>query len=414
MEFLFKYKKILIILGFFIFIILFGYLIFHLFFKSLVVSQPTRLIGRQTTTTPIGLPQAGTSTGVSTKTGTQQRSSQPAELPKTAASPVARGGLTQTTPLNKTPSLGATLSADGNSLQYYNPQDGKFYRISEDGKITPLVDKIFHQVQKITWSSNKEKAILEYPDGANIIYDFKTKKQITLPKHWQDFDFSPNGKKIAMKSIGLDPGNRWLAVTNADGTQVHALESLGNNADCVHVAWSPNNQIVAMFTEGIDFDRQNLYFVGLHNENFKSTVIEGRGFQGKWSPEGNKLLYSVYSSHTNQKPNLWIVDAQGDNIGRGRKNLKINTWANKCTYINNAEVYCAVPEELPEGAGMFPELAASTKDRLYKINTITGLKKLIAVPDGTYNMSNLVVSENGYYLYFTDKITKQIYKIKLK
>ena len=143
-------------------------------------------------------------------------------------------------------------------------------------------------------------------------------------------------------------------------------------------------------------------------------MIEGRGFQGKWSPKGDKLLYSVYSSRTDQKPSLWIVDAQGDNIGRGRKNLKINTWADKCTYVNDTEIYCAVPEELPEGAGMFPELAASTKDRLYKINTVTGLRKLVAVPDSTYNMSNLVVSENGYYLYFTDKTTKRIYKIKLK
>jgi len=26
---------------------------------------------------------------------------------------------------------------------------------------------------------NKEKAILEYPDGANILYNFKTQKQVT-------------------------------------------------------------------------------------------------------------------------------------------------------------------------------------------------------------------------------------------
>lgn len=414
MEFFSKYKKLLIILGFLIFVILFGYLIFRIFFKPLITTQPIEPTGQPTTTTPAGFPQADTSTRTGIETSGQKQPSQPIQLPKTAASPVAQGGLTQTIPLNKTPSLGATLSADGNNLQYYNPQDGKFYRVNKDGEITPLVDKVFHQVQKIIWSPNKEKAILEYPDGANIIYNFKTKKQITLPKHWQDFDFSPNGNKIVMKSIGLDPENRWLAVTNTDGTQVRALESLGENADRVQVAWSPNNQIVAMFTEGIDFNRQNLYFIGLHHENFKSTVIEGRGFQGKWSPKGDKLLYSVYSSRTDQKPTLWIVDAQGDNIGRGRKNLKINTWANKCTYINDTEIYCAVPEELPEGSGMFPELAASTKDRLYKINTVTGLRKLVAVPDGTYNMSNLVVSKNGYYLYFTDKTTKRIYKIKLK
>ena len=61
-----------------------------------------------------------------------------------------------------------------------------------------------------------------------------------------------------------------------------------------------------------------------------------------------------------------------------------------------------------------PDLVKNTKDNLYKIDTKTGLKKLIAVPNGDYNMSNLIVSDNGYYLYFTDSNTGKINKIKLK
>ena len=47
------------------------------------------------------------------------------------------------------------------------------------------------------------------------------------------------------------------------------------------------------------------------------------------------------------------------------------------------------------------------------VGEFTG-KKLIAVPDGEYNMSDLMVTENGYYLYFTDNTSKKIHKIKLK
>jgi hypothetical protein len=151
----------------------------------------------------------------------------------------------------------------------------------------------------------------------------------------------------------------------------------------------------------------------LNNENFKSTVVEGRGFQPKWAPEGKQLLYSVYSSSNDLKPNLWIVDAQGDNIGSNRKNLNIETWANKCTFAGNSELYCAVPENLEEGSGIMPELAKNTKDNLYKINLKNGAKKLIAVPDGSYNISNLIVSENQNYIYFNDETTQKLYKIKL-
>ncbi len=248
----------------------------------------------------------------------------------------------------------------------------------------------------------------------NIIYNFSTNRQITLPAHWKDFDFSPDGSKLVMKSLGLDPNNRWLAISNIDGSNAQRIEDLGQNDETVYPAWSPNNQIIAMYTEGLDLDRQEVFFIGLHNENFKSTIIDGRGFEPKWSPSGDKLLYSVYSSKNNLKPMLWLVNASGDNIGSGRTSLNVETWADKCVFANQLDLYCAVQEKLEDGAGLFPEMAKNTKDNLYKIDLQTGLKKLIAIPDGSFSMSDMTISENGYYLYFTDQTTKTLHQIKLK
>ncbi|MFA4833955.1 MAG: hypothetical protein WC619_03880, partial [Patescibacteria group bacterium] len=172
--------------------------------------------------------------------------------------------------------------------------------------------------------------------------------------------------------------------------------------------------VIAMYTEGNDFDRQEVFFVGLNQENFKSTIVEGRGFQPQWSPKGDQLLYSVYSSNNDLKPMLWLVGAQGDNIGAGRKSLGLETWADKCTFASDTDLYCAVPRDLETGAGLFPELAENTPDRLYQIDMATGLKKLVAIPDGDYNMSDLIISEDGRNLYFTDKTTQRINKINLK
>jgi dipeptidyl aminopeptidase/acylaminoacyl peptidase len=414
MNFWEKYKKIFIVIGFILIVFILGYLLYALFFKTSPTPTAPTKEEPIATSTQGGLPVAQPGTGQTTPSG-QPVEGLPDGTGQTAqGSAVASGGLTQTTELNQAPSLAATLSTNGNDLQYYNKQDGKFYRINKDGQISSLSDTVFHDVEKIIWSPTKNKAILEYPDQSKIIYDFNSNKQISLPKHWEDFDFSSDGSKIVLKSMADDTNNRWLAVINDEGTSAQRIAALGDKDDTVYPSWSPNNQTVAMYTEGVNFDQQKVYFVGLNNENFKALTIEGRGFEPKWSPKGNNLLYSVYSSASDLKPELWIANAQGESIGTGRNKLDIQTWANKCVFSSATEIYCAVPESLEEGAGLFPDLAKNTKDNLYKIDTQTGLKKLVAIPEGDFTMSNLVVSENGYYLYFTDTNTEKINKIKLK
>ncbi|MFH1822200.1 MAG: WD40 repeat domain-containing protein, partial [Patescibacteria group bacterium] len=330
MDLFIKYKKILLIVGFITIVLILGYTLYLFFFKP---TAPTPQTPESiSTTTSTGLPVSPAGTGqIITPTGSEKL---PGETTKIIPeiSQKANGGLTQTTTLNNLPSLSPTLSSNGASLQYYNLADGKFYQINQDGKITALSDKTFYNVENITWSPNKNKAILEYPDGSNIVYDFMADKQVTLPKHWEEFDFSPNGDQLVLKSIGLDEGNRWLAVSNEDGSKSRIIEALGDKDETVYPSWSPNNQIIAMYTEGIDFDRQEVFFVGLNNENFKSTVIEGRGFEPLWSTKGDKLIYSVYTSSNDLKPMLWLVNAQGEAIGSDRKNLKVETWASKCTF----------------------------------------------------------------------------------
>lgn len=412
MSFFEKYKKILLILAFLGICLLFGYLLYSLFFKP-IVAPPLGEDGAGTSTTG-QLPAAGEGAGKNISPENEAEDEFDNTLPINRASEIALGGLTKTTALTDAPSLNPTLSSNGEEIQYYNQADGKFYRVDKNGELIAMTDKVFYNVNNVVWAKSKDKAILEYPDGANILYNFNTNKQITLPAHWKDFDFDPASDNIVMKSMGLDPDNRWLAVASADGSQVKPLEHLGAKDATVYPSWSPNNQIAAMFTESRDFDRQELYFVGLNGENFKSTIINGRGFQSQWSPKGDQLLYSVYSSDNDLKPSLWTVKAEGNAIGDGRKKLNLETWADKCAYANATDLYCAVPETMPEGAGLFPELAEGINDVLYKIDTKTGVKKIIAIPDGNFSIAKIMVSENENYLYFTDKTDQLIHKVKLK
>jgi len=417
----FNWKKILAVIGFTATTIGLAYLLYFLFFKPApeVITPET-----PAETTSGQLPSAGKGVQKPTKATTPSENilpvSGPILRPPTAlpaqVSEIAQGGSTWAATLTQKPVKSVTFSEDGQNLQYYDKSDGKFYRITPDGKSTILSDKVFKDVDKVNWAPNANKAILEFPDGSNITFDFATQKQITLPKHWEKFDFSPDSTQISGISMGVSPDNRWLFTANADGTNAQTIEPVGENGDKVKVSWSPNNQIIATSRTGEaqGFDRQMILMVGKYGENFKGLMVEGWGFDYKWSPTGKNILYNVYNSASDYKPLLWISGAQGDDIGEGRKSLGVNTWTEKCDYSDENTIYCAVPQSLDRGAGMAPSLSNYTPDIFYKIDLKTGLRTVIATPYPSKTAESLSVSPDGQYLFFTDKASGQLDRIRLK
>ncbi|OGH71407.1 MAG: hypothetical protein A2921_02955 [Candidatus Magasanikbacteria bacterium RIFCSPLOWO2_01_FULL_43_20b] len=346
--------------------------------------------------------------------------SKPGQLPTSVSKPITPKTVTPEVkpsfPItNKVDSsiLGSGKDTVG-SAKFYNTTDGKFYRLNKDGSIAALSDEVFFNVQNATWSPTKNESVIEYPDGSNIYYNFDTKKQVTLPKHWQDFSFSPFGDKIASKSMGLATENRWLVTADPEGKSIKLIAPLGENADKVTVNWSPNKQIVATSATGDPqgADKQEILFVGLQGENFRSIIVEGRGFESQWSTSGKKLLYSVYSARSNFKPELWIVNAEGDSIGTGRKMLNLNTWSEKCAFTDDRFIYCAVPTQMQTGAGFAPGLADTTNDKIYKIDTETGIKTELTT-DGYHTVDSLFIGDNNKTIYFTDKNSSGLFSVPI-
>lgn len=308
-----------------------------------------------------------------------------------------------------------SLSPTGNGVRSYDPVSGKFYRIGLDGKVIPLSDQAFYNVEEVTWGKRSDKAVLEYPDGSKILYDFTSNKQVTLPKHWEDFDFSPQDDSIAAKSIGNNESNRFLIVSNPDGTEAHPVEELGENQDKVHVSWSPNNQMIAYsFTgEPIGYDRQSIIMLGQHQENYKSLIVEGRGFIPNWAPSGNTIAYSVYSGNNNYNPRLWISGGSAESMNANRRDLDVETWADKCAWQNETTLLCAVPTSLPEGAGLQRALANDIPDEIFKIDLREGQKINLGRPEGSPTIDQLVVSSDGGAIVYTDRNTGKLMKFAL-
>lgn len=403
------FRRILLFIGFFLAIGGIGFALYFFFFRaapSEVVPTPGEVtdgVGGE------GLPTAGEGTGG----GVVPTPTQPPVI--SGAAPIANGGITQVTAVAPSPTAGASISKDG-SLSYYDRSDGRFYRMGNDGTLTQLSSKQFSNVSNATFSPVGTNAILEYPDGSNVYYDFLTNRQVTLPKHWEEFAFSSAGDKIAAKSIGVDESNRFLVVASPDGSGAKAVQELGDNADKVTVAFSPTGQSIAISDTGVAAGptSRTVYFIGQNSENLRSMTVEGLDFVPQWAPDGKQLLYSTASAGNEYKPTLWIVDGYGDDIGRNRKSLSVSTWADKCTFADTSTVYCAVPRTLPRGAGLQPTLFDEVPDDIFRIDIATGLQTRIAIPEGDHTVDQIMLTPDKQSLYFTDKTTGILNQIQLK
>jgi hypothetical protein len=308
-------------------------------------------------------------------------------------------------------------AGEGAQVRYYDPRDCKFYE-QIGSRRQQLGQAEYCGLQTATWGKSGSQAILEFPDSANIMYDFVNNKQYTLPREITAFSFSPDGQTIAGKYMSDNAADRWIVTVNPDGTGLEGIEPMGDNADRVQVEWAPNNQVIALSTTGeaAGLFQQQVLLIGFNGENFRSLTIDGRGFTAHWTPDGKRLLYSVYSDTTGYRPTLWLVDASTDRVGANKQSLGLATWIDKCT-LSDKLAYCAVPLELPEGVAFSRDLANGLPDAIWSIDLATGATALVVEPKNEQGTSltatGLTLSGDGKLLYFTDAATGQLRDIKL-
>jgi len=407
-------KRILLIIGLLLITVLLGLGLYYFFRKALPGVVAPRSGVQVATTVPAEFVPSGMRVVTTTGPGGEIITT---TLPIAGTIPTVGPSYYQAEAVSKLVDQSVSYPSINNKngeMRFYNESDGKYYHVKSDGSMEKLSDKVFYNVSQTTWANNSDKAVLEFPDQSKIIYNFEKDKQYTLPKHWEEFSFSPDDDKIAAKSIGYSPENRWLVTVNDDGTGTNLIEPMGDNADKVTIDWSPNRQVVA-FSKTSDNTlgtyRKEILLVGLNGENFKAITVEGLGFDSKWSSTGQKLLYNVYSPNSDYKPELWIVNSAGDSIGSGRQLLKINTWAEKCAFADDNTVYCAEPRSLPQGAGISPAIAQGTPDDLYKIDLKTGLKTPINL-GADYSVKNIYYDQAGNKIIFSDYNQTGLFEVK--
>ncbi|MDZ7797992.1 MAG: hypothetical protein U5L76_00085 [Patescibacteria group bacterium] len=415
-----KLKRILLIIGFIAVAVFFGYLIYRILFSPIIDTNDNdnyNVNGILPNINAVNRPTGNINDNLNVNEALPNINGTAQPEPP---SQVASGGITEVSKITEDLTKSAVIDTNKKDLIYYDELTGEFIKTSPDGTTkTKLTDDKYPGAEDIYWSPSRDKAVITFPDRSKITYDFNLKKQYSLPKETYEFSFSPSSGKLAYKYQGEQEGDNYLAVSDPEGTSARLVEDLGQYANQVTVNWAPNNQVIATYNKSTSTEEQEIIFLGANNENFPSVDVSGRGFKSKWSPTGNTILYSVFDKESNYNPSLHIMDGTMENIGASQVDLNIQTWPDKCVFGDNNYIYCAVPEFLPSGSDIYPELANNVPDDFYKINLETGSKELLARPVnssgfGNYTAQNVYLSNNEEYIYFTDKNTGRVYKIRLK
>jgi hypothetical protein len=410
-----KQKRLLFLAFFITFSLGMGYVVYLMLFRSPgVTPEPSPTEENYTGTLPS--PAGGKATSTAVGATTTRTFADSGFIPRQPTQPTIQAPIERNHLLFDGHASAASGNSNGNGARFYNGDDGRFYRMNADGTMERLGDKQFFNVKDVSWGKESNQAILEFPDGSNVYYDFEAKRQVILPKFWENFDFAPDDKKIVAKSIGTDPQNRYLITANPDGTEAKAIEPLGENADRAFPTWSPNGQFIG-YTNNTDPQPENgqqIVFLGQNRENFKSMNVPGQDFLPNWSPTGKNILYSVWNTTSDNKPSLWVSSGSAASLGSGRRNLKINTWADKCTWATETDLYCGVPQDLPENAGLARSEFSELADDIYHIDLETGSAVKINTPDAAFPVENPVVDKSQSKLFYTDASTGKLYSLDLK
>jgi hypothetical protein len=412
-------KKILYILGFLAVVILMALALYFVFFRPTppptVVTPTPEFPGGLTPAQPgvqPGIP-GEEEPGVLTPAPGIVVPPTPGVISPAQISSVAVGGPVVSQKIVAADSAFSTINSNGNSLNYYDQTTGLFTKVDEFGVKELLSSKVFRDVQNVSWAPTADKAVLEFPDGSNIIYNFETEQSYTLPRQFEDFSFSPDSNQIAAKDLKLNKEDRWLVIVDDTGQNKKLTEHLGENEDRVTVKWNPNDLIIATTAKSIDRDRAEVLLLGKNNERFSRMIVQGRDMRYQYSENGNRMAYSVYNTLSSYLPTLWITSTDINNVDSNRINTGLNTWADKCAFLGNTDIYCAVPKEIGAYSGILPSENTSD-DVIYHINANSGTSELIAEPLFGTRIGQLTVSKDGENLYYTDSRTGSINKINLR
>lgn len=229
-----------------------------------------------------------------------------------------------------------------------------------------------------------------------------------LPTGIKEITIKPDDSKIFYYTISNS--SNWY-VANPDGTK--ATQVANHSLTEWLPKWVSNNTVV-MQTKGSSEGPAYLYTFDVEKQILKKIGTGSLGLTSNPSPDGSLSLVS--SGRTS--PELFLVN----NKTASSTKAYIKTLAEKCVWLKskNPTVYCAVPDQLPNGN--FPDIwykgLITTQDTIKKIDINNDIQYNIAdlaeISEQKIDVSDIILSSDESHLIFRNKIDGYLWFLRIE
>ncbi len=298
-----------------------------------------------------------------------------------------------------------------NGVRYVLKQDGHVSNIGPRGEEqTRVSNTTITGIFDAAWSSDASKTILKYLEGGNIRtvsaeFVSTSTRAVVLPQNIISFSFAPNQDRIAYL-IPTSAGAR-LITANTDNTKQTELANLPFKD--FDIFW-PENNFTYFLSRPSGSAGGFLFKYGISSGALDKILDNLAGLQIKFSPDGQKLVYSAFDAQF-QQSRLFIYDIKS----KEASNLQTPGLAGKCSFSASGKnkIYCGLDRN--PAPAVYPDDwmqgSVSTNDLFWEIDLVTGRREQLT--DRGFDIKQTELSEDGRFIYFLEKNNGSLWSLKI-
>ena len=258
------------------------------------------------------------------------------------------------------------LLPSGSDYNFLITRNSGLYRYSITNKFISELDSLKPLgIYNIAYSYDGSNAIVQtnYPAGTykNYLVDFNNNKNNELSSKMRDVVWTKEGK-IIYYYFDEDQKINSLNVANPDGSNWQKIADL--DLYNISIQLSPDGAKAILNSPPEGYGELYVYLLDLNTKKITQLTNTGYDMNAKWSLDGKKIVYQVLDSQT-FKPAIWQINSDGSNA----RNLSIQAFANKVSWINDNNILVAMDPNLPNDYQLDDTYISNDSFWVYNIET---------------------------------------------
>jgi len=375
--------------------VLFGYA-----FYRYIASQGTAI-------SPISSPQAPVSGGV----GGFSLALETPEIPSVTPLPLPTEGLQQQMQerillaLTDFPVVSPVINKTQDKALFYKKDGGSLYSADFSAVQQKISNITIVGLTEAISSPARDRSGVFYIDNDTIksFLHIGTSTVVSLPRDIKSFTWSPDGKQYAYL---LPLTDQQVTMYIADASGKTTKEVFNTPILDAQIQWIAPDKI-AFQTAPSAAAPGYVFIYSIKAGTFRRFLGPIYGLTTLWSPDTNHVLITSAQTHG-------ITFSVYDALGNTLPPLEFITLPEKCTWLDNKEFYCGVPQQFPGGTmpDDYMRGEVTTQDRILSYNIDTQTTTQIFT-GGALDMINLAITKAHDYLIFVNKTDGILWRLKL-